>query len=783
MIPAERNGRIILASDGHWPLDQARAQAATAGVRSIPVDTLLSTIETQADAAVLAVEVPEFLRLGTGFIGAAQLISPRDGNFQVTITTPSGRTVHEQDIWLGGGVPANIRFADRPHQPGIMRYNVELQAANSEFRDSRLGNNQAQAALRVIGGEGIVVISATGSGSNIARALRATGMHVTERAEGPITLDELLGFSGCILDNVPAHVLGWNTQQALAQWVEHMGGGLVVCGGRRAFGSGGYHKSPLENILPVTCELRDEHRKLSVSLAIVADRSGSMGVEVAPGRTKMDLANAGIAAAIELLSPMDEVAVYAVDTGAHVVIPPTRINNSSALQARAHGIRSTGGGIFIEEALVAALPPLLRSDRASRHLILFSDAADSEKPGAYRQLIQEARQAGVTVSVIGLGTENDMDAALLQDIAELGGGRMMFSNQPQELPQLFAQETVLIARSAWVDGPVQAQVQPSLRTWLPALPSAWPAVPGYNLTYPRPQADVDAWLPGDPSAPGLARWHRGAGRCVAIGFACDDQHSLGLLQWQGYAPLIAGATRWAVAGGGFDLFAVSADIIGESLVVRVEGDPERREEWPASAPQLMVVNADQPEKTAPTEHSLGGMVAINDGVWQQRIPLNNDQVIIPSVRIGSDTFFGPARNMPYDPELAPLAANVRPDENMRQLARASGGTMRSNLLHAFDNPPSPGERRDIAWWCVVAAILCLLAEILWRRWGIGQRYGQPVIQTPTASQNNQPDSVPNQAVMFQRTGSENNASSDKKLDKAEGMHEALKALRKHKGQS
>ena len=69
----------------------------------------------------------------------------------------------------------------------------------------------------------------------------------------------------------------------------------------------------LEPYLPVSMEVKNEHRKLSLAMAVALDRSGSMAMPVGDGRTKMDLANLGTCAAIETLGPFDEVGVIAVD--------------------------------------------------------------------------------------------------------------------------------------------------------------------------------------------------------------------------------------------------------------------------------------------------------------------------------------------------------------------------------------------------------------------------------------------------------------------------------------
>ena len=65
-----------------------------------------------------------------------------------------------------------------------------------------------------------------------------------------------------------------------------------MIGGKQSFAAGGWFGSPVEPLLPVSMELKQEHRKLAVAMAIVMDRSGSMAMNVAgTSLQKMDLAN------------------------------------------------------------------------------------------------------------------------------------------------------------------------------------------------------------------------------------------------------------------------------------------------------------------------------------------------------------------------------------------------------------------------------------------------------------------------------------------------------------
>jgi secreted protein with Ig-like and vWFA domain len=139
-----------------------------------------------------------------------------------------------------------------------------------------------------------------------------------------------------------------------------------MVGGKFSFGSGGYFGSAIDELLPVSMELRTEHRKLAVAMAVVMDRSGSMAASVAGGVTKMDLANEGVARAIELLGPNDAVSVLAVDSEPHIVVPLTKLGkNREDIDDRVRRITSGGGGIYVYVGLKAAWEELKKSDAGS----------------------------------------------------------------------------------------------------------------------------------------------------------------------------------------------------------------------------------------------------------------------------------------------------------------------------------------------------------------------------------------------------------------------------------
>ncbi len=704
LIPPSRSSRVLLVSDGEATGRSPVAAATRLAAAGVPIDVLPVERPALPDAAILAVEIPGSVRLGESFIGAVRLIGEARERRPWRISR-DGIEIAKGEADLRPGDATVVTFADRPTKAGVAAYRVELGAETD--REPR--NNRARAVLRVAGAERVLVLA---KGANVAQALRAAGLAVDHRAPGRLGLEDLLGCDALVLDDVPANALGPAGLRAIAQWVERLGGGLVMLGGRQSGGNGGWHKSEVERILPVTFELKDEHRRFTVAMAIAMDRSGSMSAPAGGGRQKMDLANEGACAAISLLSPRDKVALFAVDTAVHTVIPFTAVENPGALANQARGIQSQGGGIYIQESLEACAAVLAKADRVGvRHAVIFADAADSRQhPGNYEELAERMRQAGITVSVIGMGTDHDCDADILTRCAEKGGGRVVFAIEPDDIPRLFAQETMVVARSSWVDQRVRLQAQNGVVTVLgpAAIPAgAWPEVPGCNLAWPRPRAQVLALAPADPTVPAVAAWRCGAGRSAWIGLDCDDAEAPELRAWPGYSPLLAGLARWCAGAGDRLPGALTARRSGRTVEVRLECDPAERAGWADAAPRLAVAGV-----TAASDLPLD---PVDDGVWTGRFELDGDQTAIPAVSLGTSSLIGPALCLPYSAEATPRLGLPSGRSELEAIARVAHGKMRSDLAGLFANPPSPGGTRDLTWPIVLVVLIAAVAEIAWRR--------------------------------------------------------------------
>ncbi len=119
----------------------------------------------------------------------------------------------------------------------------------------------------------------------------------------------------------------------------------MMTGGQKSYGPGGYFKSPLDPILPISMEMRREHRKFRSLLWSRWIVPAACPCRRADGRIKMDLADLGTVQVLDLLSPMDEFGVFAVDTEPHFIVPIDDVEKNQSMRGKILAIGSQGGGI------------------------------------------------------------------------------------------------------------------------------------------------------------------------------------------------------------------------------------------------------------------------------------------------------------------------------------------------------------------------------------------------------------------------------------------------------
>lgn len=712
LIPRERPGRLIVLSDGESngaPVDAAAHEAA---VRGLAIDFRLFRRADAGDVAVESLDLP----------GVVDEREP----FQFTASVRTDRTIESEAILFREGTEiarltrtfepgtTQLTFRDVVDRPGVARYRLQLTAKGDRIPENNLGDG----AVRVQAPATILLVSSSGRPDNLSRALAAgkLDVEIVSPSSLPRDLAGLLAYRAVVLENVPASNAGPEALDALTQFANDLGGGLLLTGGGASFGVGGYFKSALDPYLPVSMEIKNEHRKLSLAMVVVLDRSGSMAMAAGDGRTKMDLANLGTCAAIDTLGPFDEVGVIAVDSAPHVVTPLSSAEEKDSICNQVRGIQSMGGGIFTYTALVTAAKMVQESDKGTRHIVLFADAADAEEPGEYQRLLETLTGIGITVSVIGLGSESDSDAAFLKDVAARGGGRIHFTASAEELPRLFAQEAITVARSSFVTEPTAARTLGDM-VLLGELPtSAFPTVDGYNLTYLRPGATMGVVTTDEYEAPLLAFWHRGLGRVASLTTEVDGEYSQRLNAWRDFQGFTIGLGRWLLGGDPPSGTNARIERQGGQGIVRVELDPDRARGG-ADDVRSAFATIVAPGASAGDEAPKLPMSWVDEDTLEARFPVHSAGMYLGAVQLGSGTILPLAPlSLPYSPEFEPRQDPDEGEKTLREIARVTGGIERTTWADAFDPRGLRGRQvRDLVFPLALALLLLHVAEIAGRR--------------------------------------------------------------------
>ena len=728
LVNPNRPARILVFSDGEYNGADPYSAARRAYEAKIPIDYREFPRQSVGDLAVESVLLPDTAAPQEPFQFQVWIHADREATGTVTVSR-NQKVISQSERQFHVGMNRLILRDILP--AGFHGYRVALEVENDPIAE----NNVGQGVVRVESGPRVLVLNTDGVNGRLSQALQSARIpvDVVKAQDHPLTQDSLDAYRAVVVENVPASQLGRMKMSRLAQFVEDLGGGLMLTGGERSFGTGGYFCSPLDDVLPVSMELREEHRRDRLALAVALDRSGSMSVPVTGSKTKMDLANLGTAECIRLLSAGDSVAVIAVDSSPHVIQPMTLLEDPESIVSKTLRIESMGGGIFVYEALVAAGNELMKAESYStRHIILFADAADSENPADYKKLLQQYRDAGISVSVIGLGRPTDSDADLLRDIATLGKGNVMFTDDPQELPRLFSQDTMSVARNTFIKPDPKTQPQgisgrqlPDFRLLGEQQSQSFPHIGGYNLSYLKPQATMGVVSLDEYQAPWSAFWYRGLGRVAALTFEVDGPNTGAFSSWPAASDFLVTHLRWLLGSPPPDQAFVDIQRDGQDAVVTVELDPNRADRQ--SQPELIVVPPGV-EREATFQPDF---VWIDAHTLQSRFPLDRLGTYRTLLKTAKQQFQrGPALTLPYSPEFVPRIGLPEGSQTLSNLAELSGGERRTDVLEIFQDPPRSASMLPLLPWLVIAGLLLLITEIAGRRLSLWERWEEAELSIP-----------------------------------------------------
>ena len=519
-------GRIVLFSDGQptgGDVESALAHLAADGI-AVSVEPLAP--RDLGDVWVDRLLLPDRLTAGALVTATVEIGSQRSGNAVVELrsgdTVLASRTV---DV-VPGATPVALDVT--LPEPGTQI----VDAAVSIAGDPLPTNNQLSREAAVRARPRVLYVEGTpASAKYLVNALEQSGFDVTVRAPAglPISGDDLAPWDVLILSDVAREQIPDAAMGAIARWVEHDGGGLLVAGGDSVFGEGapgtpaGYRNTELERLTPVTFERKDEPE---VALIIVLDKSWSMAGSV------MELCKAAAQAAIDVLADEQSVGVVTFNDGFNWDVTLRNVGKHRDAIRKAVAAIEPSGHTLIFPAIEQAYNALKDARARAKHVVLLSDGRSY--PDDYEGLLKKMVEAKMTVSSIAVGPAADVE--LLTNIAKWGKGRSYVVEDAKEVPQIFVKEAKDAATPSFDEKSLKPVIK--ARGFLSGIDfTRAPSLRGRTATVVKDTAlELLATEEGDPL---LAFWPIGLGRSAVFASDVKDRWASDWLRWRGYGPFFS----------------------------------------------------------------------------------------------------------------------------------------------------------------------------------------------------------------------------------------------------
>lgn len=683
LLPSGGAGGISVLTDGRITLD-ASVREMLLG-RGIRVDVLPVDATDGADAQVSQLTVPTEAYIGQK-LSLNVVIDANEAMDGTLALYQNGQITDTRTVALTAG-ENRFAFTDTAVASGMITYEARLLSQT----DSCSQNNSASAYTRVAGAPSLLVISQTEAVSNL---FEAAGMqvHCIQPQQMPDASDGYTAYDAIVLNNINYDTASERQWIGLGNAVRQLGRGLVVLGGDDSYALGGYRGTLLEELLPVSLDVRQKQRMPALSLVIAIDKSGSM-TDGQYGLTRIEVAKEAAMSAIEVLAPQDFVGVIGFDSAAKWVVPFQSASDLTGVQEMIGTLRADGGTEFYS-ALDEAYRALATSDTPQKHVIFLSDGQPGDT--GFESIALSMQKSGITLTTVAVGGGADQN--MMKLLSTLGGGRSYVVDEFDSIPKIFTKETMLVSGSYLQN-----------RTFTPVIVEdsaltrfdGFPTLDGYQTAVEKPVASVS--LVSDMDDP-LLCWHRaGSGKVLAWMSDAEGAWTQSFLAWQdapAFYGVMAAQVLPSVQSGG----ELTASVDNDSLHISYAASEADAQ----TIAQVLLPDGTRHEaaliETAPGVYQ-AQVEAMQQGAYVIRVTQTRDGVVIGTAERGAIRGFSGE----YD---------IRQGETdeLMQLSQDTGGRELEGVDDFWLTPvTAAATRKSLQGFLVLAAFILFLVDIALRR--------------------------------------------------------------------
>lgn len=736
-FPHDTAKRIILMSDGNDNMGDVLGEARRAKADGIVIDVAPLFYTLQNEIYFDKLVAPDYAESGEVQPIRMNIHSNRHASGRIDFYHNGRKIDLPDEIAHKNLVPGNNAFILKlPIQTdGVQRFEARFIPDNPDM-DSIPGNNVATDFSFVSARGKVAILTMNPEHDRVLQdALRSENIKVT-MVDVSLDVPDLVGmldYSAIILANVPANVFTDQQQRSLAEYVENMGGGLIMTGGDESFGAGGWIGTPVADILPVELELK--HKRIIPRGALVLilhsceiPRGNFWGKEIAKK-------------SVDTISSRDYLGIVAYAArGESWEVPLGLATNKAAIKARIDRMM-IGDMPDFDTTMRMALNALRATDAAQKHIIMISDG-DPSFPAA--NILKGLVAAKITCSTIGIGYGSHVKEQPLRKIAKQTGGRFYAVRNPRRLPQIFVKESKVVRRPLIIDEPFPPQVYYRLSDLLTGIADegGLPSLGGLVLTSPKPLAQLPlVRATTDGKDPVLAHWQRGLGKVVAFTSGYWPKWGTQWTQWPKFSKLWAQIVRWTMrqdAPANFATYTTQEGNEGRIIVEALDKD--------ARYLNFLQLQASLIHPTEGPKHLQ--FVQTGPGHYEAKFDIDQTGQYVANVAVFENGEYRGSIHagisMPFSPEYRELATN---EALLREVANITDGRWLAlepehDDVFAHNLPPTVSKRpawdwtlawlllplflldvaaRRLASWLALS-IVVELAVLVFMLWGLGLVY-------------------------------------------------------------